>query len=199
MTLSKPKLLIFLHWFWFDKDNNEESIKQLSKWLWIDSFSFNWLFDSQRERWGYSRFWMDKITKKSIINDRFYESIEYINFTINNELKKRNLERKDIILCWRSQWAFMNIYIWLTNIEKCHSIISLCGFTREWINIDIKSKPKIVWLEANNDATLSQERKDSYKKLEQDWIEVNYILDKESDHDNISENWIREIINLFNK
>ncbi len=195
--MNKPKLLIFLHWFWFDKDNNKESIQQLAQWLWIEYFSFNALFDSQRERWWYSRFWIDKVTKKSILNDKFYQSVEYINFTINKQLEKRNLERKDITLCGRSQWAFMAIYKWLTNNEKCHSVISLCGFSKEWIDIDIKSKPEIIRLEAKNDTVLSQERKDSYKKLQKDWLEINYILDEESDHDNISKQAIEKIINLF--
>lgn len=195
---NKPKLLIFLHWFWFNKNNNKESIQQLTKWLWIEYFAFNALYDSQRDRGGYSRFWIDKKTKKSIIDDKFYKSVEYINFTINNELKKRKLERKDIILCGRSQWAFMSIYTWLTNNKQCHSIISLCGFSREWVKINIKSKPKIIRLEAKNDTVLSQERKHSYQELEKKWIKIDYILDEESDHDNISENAIISIINKYN-
>lgn len=194
---NNHKLLIFLHWFWFDKDNNKESIQQLAQWLWIEYFSFNGLFDSQRERWGYSRFWLDKITKKSIFDDKFYKSIDYITFTINNELTKRNLERKDLILCGRSQWAFMAIYIWLTNNKKCHSIISLCGFAREWIEMNIKSKPQTIRLEAKNDIVLSQERKDSYKKLEKEWISMKYIFDETSDHDNISSTAIQSIINYY--
>jgi predicted esterase len=196
---TNPKLLIFLHWFWFNKDNNKESIQQLSQWLWIDSFSFNGLFDSQRERGWYSWFWIDKITKKSIFDDQFYKSIDYINFTINNELRKRNLERKDIILCWRSQWAFMSIYLWLTHSKKCHSVISLCWFTREWIDINIINKPNIIWLEAKNDTVLSFERKDSYKKLQNEWIKIDYILDEESDHDSISQEAIKSILNIFIK
>ncbi len=195
--MTKPKLLIFLHWFWFDKDNNKESIQQLADWLWVEYFSFNALFDSQRERGGYSRFWMDKITKKSIYDNKIHKSIDYIDFTINKQLEKRNLKREDIILCGRSQWAFMSIYTWLTNNKKCHSIISLCGFAREWIEINIKSKPEIIRLEAKNDTVLSQERKESYKKLQQDWIEVNYILDTKSDHDNISQEAIKKIINTY--
>lgn len=194
---NKPKLLIFLHWFWFDKDNNKESIQQLAQWIWIDYFSFNGLFDSQRDRWGYSRFWIDEITKQSILDDKFYKSIEYILFTINNELKKRDLERKDIILCGRSQWAFMSIYIWLTYQQQCHSVISLCWFSKEWININITSKPKIIWLEAKNDTVLSQEKKDSYKELQNSWIEIKYILDEESDHDNISSTAIEKIIKKY--
>ncbi len=195
--MNKPKLLIFLHGFWFDKDNNKESIQKLSQWLWIEYFSFNGLFDSQRERGWYSWFNIDKETKKSIFDDKFYKSVEYINFTINKQLEKRNLERKDTILCGRSQWAFMATYIWLTNDKCCHSIISLCWFTREWVDIDIKSKPPIIRLEAKNDTVLSQERKKSYKKLQKDWIEVNYILDPESDHDNISDQAIEEIIYIY--
>ena len=195
--MTKPKLLIFLHWFWFDKDNNKESIQQLADWLWVEYFSFNGLFNSQRERGGYSRFWLDRVTKKSIFDDKFYKSIDYINFTINKQLEKRNIERKDIILCGRSQWAFMAIYKWLTNNEKCHSIISLCGFTKEWIEINIKSKPPIIRLEAQKDTVLSQDRKDSYKKLQEDWLEIKYILDKKSDHDNISEDAINKIINTY--
>ncbi len=192
-----PKLLIFLHWFWFDKDNNKESIQQLADWLWVECFSFNALFDSQRERWWYSRFWLDKVTKKSIFDDKFYKSVDYINFTINKQLEKRHLERKDIILCGRSQWAFMAIYTGLISNEKCHSIISLCWFAREWIDINIKSKPEIVRLEAKKDEILSQERKDSYKKLQNDWIKINYIIDEKSDHDNISKEAIEKIINLL--
>jgi len=194
---NKPKLLIYLHWFWFDKDNNKESIQQLSEWLWIDYFSFNALRDSQRERGGYSRFWLDNKTKKSIFDDKFYKSIDYIIFTINNKLAKKKLERKDIILCGRSQWAFMSIYTWLTYQERCHSIISLCWFTKEWIDIKIQSKPNIIRLEAKNDTVLSQKRKDSYKKLKNNLINIDYILDETSDHDNISKNAITSIINRY--
>ena len=197
--MNKPKLLIFLHGLWFDKDNNKESIQQLAKWLWIEYFSFNWLFDSQRDRWWYSRFEIDKETKKSIFNQKFYQSVEYINFTIHKQLEKRDLKRENIILCGRSQWAFMAIYIWLTNDKKCNSIISLCGGTkeREWIDIDIKSKPPIIRLEAKNDTILSPERKESYKKLQENWITITYILDGKSDHDSISEDAINKIINIY--
>ncbi|HRX64027.1 MAG TPA: hypothetical protein P5060_02890 [Candidatus Absconditabacterales bacterium] len=195
--MTKPKLLIFLHGFGFDKDNNKESIQQLADGLGVEYFSFNALFDSQRERGGYSRFGMDKITKKSIYDNKIHKSIDYIDFTINKQLEKRNLKREDIILCGRSQGAFMSIYTGLTNNKKCHSIISLCGFAREGIEINIKSKPEIIRLEAKNDTVLSQERKESYKKLQQDGIEVNYILDTKSDHDNISQEAIKKIINTY--
>lgn len=194
---KNPKLLIFPHGLWFDKDNNQESIQKLSQWLWIEYFSFNGLFDSQRDRGWYSRFEIDKETKKSIFNQKFYQSVEYINFTIQRQLEKRNLKREDIILCGRSQWAFMATYIWLTNDKCCHSIISLCWFTREWVDIDIKSRPPIIRLEAKNDTVLSQERKDSYKKLQEDWIKITYILDKNSDHDSISEDAVKKIINTY--
>lgn len=194
---NKPKLLIYLHWFWFDKDNNKESIQQLANWLNIEYFSFNALFDSQRERWWYSRFWIDNVTKKSIFDNKFYQSVDYITFTVNNELKRRNLNREDIILCGRSQWAFMSIYMWLTYHKKCHSVISLCWFTREWIDIKAQFKPNIIRLEAKNDTVLSQERKISYKSLKDDWINIDYILDETSDHDDISKNAIISIINKY--
>ncbi|HKL44170.1 MAG TPA: hypothetical protein VJ892_02750 [Candidatus Absconditabacterales bacterium] len=197
--MTKPKLLIFLHGFGFDKDNNKESIQQLADGLGVEYFSFNGLFNSQRERGGYSRFGLDRVTKKSIFDDKFYKSIDYINFTINKQLEKRNIERKDIILCGRSQGAFMAIYKGLTNDEKCHSIISLCGFAREGININIKSMPEIIRLEAKNDTVLSQERKESYKKLQEDGIKIKYILDKESNHDEISRKGINKIIEKYNR
>jgi predicted esterase len=195
--MNKPKLLIFLHGLWFDKDNNKESIQTLAEWLWVEYFSFNALFNSQRDRWWYSRFEIDKETKKSIFNQKFYQSVEYIHFTIQRQLEKRNLKREDIIVCWRSQWAFIATYIWLTNDKYCHSIISLCWFTREWVDINIKSKPPIIRLEAKKDTVLSTERKDSYKKLQKDWIDIKYILDEDSDHDNISKEAINKIINTY--
>ena len=87
--------------------------------------------------------------------------------------------------------------MWLTHNKPCHSIISLCWFTREWIDMKIQSQPDIIRLEAKNDTVLSQERKESYKKLQKDWITIKYILDENSDHDDISKQAIEKIIKLI--
>lgn len=192
--MQKPKLLIFLHGLWFDKNNNKESIQQLANWLWIEYIWINWPFSSQRERGGFSWTWLDPIKKRSIADKKIDESIVYTKNIINKELKKRKIKWENLILCGRSQWWLIAIKTWLENDKKCHSIISLCSGIIPWCTIKNKTDNKIIRIEAKNDILLSQEKKDSYKKLEQDWIKIDYILDPKSDHDNISQNAINQII-----
>lgn len=52
-------------------------------------------------------------------------------------------------------------------------------------------------MEAKFDSVLSQKVKNSYKKLQKYWINIDYILDEKSDHDKISNNAIISIINKY--
>lgn len=194
------KLLIFLHWFWFDKDNNKESIKQIKEaFPERDFIWYNALFPSGRERWGFARYLKNKNWEKDEIS--FQKNIDYLKTEIKKELEKRKLKWEDIVLCWRSQWAYTALYLWLTNESKCNTIISLCGFTDENLikQINTKKSSKTIWFEAEQDTVLAKERKESHKLLKEKNICYIYIKDKTSDHDNLSKEGMESIIKNLKK
>lgn len=189
------KLLVFFHGFGFDKNNNKEFIDKLADNLDADVFSFNALYPSMRERGGYSWCNHEKINGKRVIifDDDFNKSVEYILDTINKEVKKREISWDDLIFCGRSQGAFMANFIGLTTDCNPQMIISLCGLWAD--NLDITTKINknvpLYWIEAKYDDVLSRERMDTYKILQDMGCNIKYIIDDNSDHDNLDEGILR--------
>ncbi len=197
----KEKLFVFLHGFWFDKYNNSTSIEQIKQAFPERKFTgFNALHPSGRARWWYARYLKTQTWEKDY--QSFEENITYLKKEINKELEKNNLTWKDLILCWRSQGAYTALHLWLTNEEKCDTIISLCGFTDKYTTQKISGKekhPNIIRFEAKNDTVLDKERLESYTLLEKNNIPYTYILDNNSDHDNLSVKGIENIIKTLTK
>ncbi len=189
------KLLIFLHGFGFDRNNNQNEITQLAKSLGLDSYvSFDAPFPSNRARGGYS--WYDY--ERSQINSdiesdpKFQQSIVYLKKEINTALQNAELEWKDLILCGRSQGALMSLSLGLASSEKCYAIVSLCGLMHS-AHLDVKSQPPILWLEAGQETVLSDEHKLSYKKLIKMGCKLEHFIDPETTHDDISEKAVKTI------
>ena len=182
------KLLIFLHGFWRDKTDYHEEMIVLSTSLWLhDYVTWDAPFPSGRERGGLAWFDLENVTRKAILDDgKFDFSIKYIHEKIESELVKRKLSWDDVILCGRSQWAFMAIYLWLFSSAKCSVVISLCWMFYKDFTKDILQKPHIIRLEAANDTVLSHEKKSSYQDLEKEGVVIEYIKDATSEHDVIS-------------
>ena len=157
--MKHKNLIIFLHGFGFDKTDNENFIQKLWNKYDAELVSLDAPFPSGRERWWFARYHITEWTKEHILDEKYDKSLEYIQTKINEELQKRNLTWSDLILVGRSQWAFMAMQIWLTNREPCKLIISIFGKFRNDSKTTIKSKPPLIWVEAEKDIVLSPEKK----------------------------------------
>jgi len=55
----------------------------------------------------------------------------------------------------------------------------------------------VIRLEAGKDTMLSEDRKNSYKRLQADGIQVNYLVDETSDHDHISPQGMQKVAHIL--
>ena len=183
----RNKLLVYLHGFGFDKNNNKEFVEQLANKYNAEILSLNGPYDSQRKRGGFAWYEIQKEPKKHIFDERLDLSINFIISEVSKKLEELELEWNDVIMSGRSQGAFVSMYIALSGKARPNKVISLCGFyPDEILNRGIKNKnADIIWVEAAGDTVLTPEKKDTYKNLISKGCNITYVIDDKSDHDNL--------------
>ena len=113
----------------------------------------------------------------------------------NKKLKELGLDWKDVILSGRSQGAFMAMYIALSGKASPGKVISLCGaYADEMLQKGLTNKDtEIIWIEAAKDTVITDEKRNSYKNLQAKGCDITYILDENSDHDNLDSSVINHL------
>ena len=190
------KLLVFLHGFGFDKNDNAPFIAALAKHLGADVLAIDGPLPSHRERGGYAWYRIEREPRKHILDEKIKHSAKYIKDHVEKKLKERRLSWDDVVLCGRSQGGFMSVYMALTGWAKPKMVISLCGLYPEEMRADglMNKDVPIVWIEAQNDDVLPDEHKESYRWLQDEGCKIKHIIAKNSDHNNLN---IEEIENII--
>lgn len=189
-------LLVYLHGLGYDKKENLEFQKNLANELDADLVSINAPHDSDS---GLAWFGITKDIEtkqlKSIFDERLDQSEQLVLNTIKKELSERNLNWSNLIIAGRSQGALMSLLLGLKSEQECKAIIPIAGFVSKKILNDsnIKSNPKTIWVEIDNDGVLTKPMQNSYKSLEGFGVKIDIVKDKKSDHDNLDTEVIAEI------
>lgn len=201
LNMLNNKLLVFLHGFGSDKNENRQVLQSLANQLWLDDYlAFDAKFPSGRSRGGFWRVYLTEWERKWIFDDwQFDESIRQINDTIELELQKRNLKWSDVILCGRSQWWLMSMFIGLTGSHKISAIVSICSNYHSSLTDEFTQSVPVIWIEWWKDDHVSDDKKQTYKKLQSKWINVEYIVDETTDHEIISEVAVTKISEALKK
>lgn len=92
----------------------------------------------------------------------------------------------------------MALYTGLSSSTPCQAIISLCGtYPTEQLTAICNYQTPVVRLEAGQESVLSQAQKDSYQLLQQAGVNLSYLLDPQSDHDQLTPSAMHSIATLM--
>lgn len=180
------KLLVFLHGKGANCSAHEVLINALAEKLDADVLRFNAPYENAKHPDGFQ--WFEKINidgKMQMEVRQFNRSAEYIIEKTEAELKKRGQTWDEVIIAGHSQGGLMACHLGL--IMSPDKVVSLCG---DFPNYMVYERPidkdvPIYWIEAGKDNFLSQERKDTYKIL-QDWgCNLHYFISPESSHNRL--------------
>ena len=194
------KLLVYLHGFGFDSKEHLEFTETLANSLNANTLFIDAPFESKRERGGYA--WCN--LSKDLTNDAFDEkldfSMQYIIKKTEEELENLNLNWNNVIICGRSQGAYVAMHMIFNELCKPNFIISLCSYyPQKYLEQGIKEKnTPILWVEAKNDIVVNTEKKRSYKELIAQGCNLTYILNEKSEHDYLDSSIIKQLLNVIN-
>ncbi|MCL1902013.1 MAG: hypothetical protein FWG18_00100 [Alphaproteobacteria bacterium] len=188
-------LLVFLHGFGFDKNNNSDFISNLATELNADILALDAPFESGRAYGGFAWYPITPDTHEYILGDEFNHSVEFIKSEIDKYLREHDMTWNDVILTGRSQGAFMAMYLALTEIVQTRGIISLCGHDCNGLlekNVKNKSVPILFCSAEFEDANRLAYHTD--KILGDAGANILSIILSNSDHDNLSINAIPDVV-----
>ena len=170
-------IIVFLHGKGSDNSAYRTQTKKLADNLSAEYISFN---APLRHPEKINKFlWFNKIeqnNRKDAIEAEYLFSMQYLK----EKLQQLNCPLSDIIVIGHSQGGGMAVHIGLELNLK--AVFSICGdlpYNLEYTN---KSQTPIYWFEGQNDNYINQERKDSYKLLQQTNTDLHYKTIKNCSH-----------------
>lgn len=162
-------ILIFLHGKGNDKSAYYEQFSQLAENLGAEFLSFNAPFPHPVKKDKFV--WFNKLERdnhQEALEQEYLFSINYIK----EELQELSYPLSEIVLVGHSQGGCMAVSVALELDIKC--AVSICGDLPYNLTYQNNSKTPIYWFEGGSDEYISQERKDSYKILENLGVDLDY-------------------------
>ncbi|MBN1783910.1 MAG: hypothetical protein JW812_03010 [Alphaproteobacteria bacterium] len=190
------KLIVFLHGFGFDKNENKASIEKIVKaFPNYDFLGIDAPFPSERERGGYAWFSITNTRPRKYLFDdgKLDYSLQFLQKRINEALEQKKLSWKDLILIGRSQGSFLSILLSSQNVIPCYAVICLGSRFNDVKQFKLNSFPPIFWFEMEKEEA-PREKLDVYKDLISKGLNLKYLIGKASDHNFISPETTDEII-----
>jgi predicted esterase len=162
-------ILIFLHGKGADKSAYHDEIEKLASDVGAEVISFNAPFLHPEKQNKYV--WFNKFEqngRRDAVTHEYSASLRFIK----ERLRQLPYPLSDIVLVGHSQGGGMAVSVALELNLKC--AISICGDLPYNLTYQNNSKTPIYWLEGGSDEYISQERKDSYKILENLGVDLDY-------------------------
>lgn len=173
-------ILIFLHGKGADETAYYGALKALAERIGAEFLSFNAPFQCSSYK---NRFlWYNKFEqngRRDAIEEEYLYSLNYIK----EKLQNVPCSLSDVILIGHSQGGGMAAAVALALDLKC--AVSICGDLPYNLTYKSNSKTPIYWLEGGLDKYITQERKDSYKILENLGVDLHYYLVSDCTHTDI--------------
>lgn len=178
--------LVFLHGKGADKSAHRDFMDKLAAAYQADLITINAPLPYKN---GYS--WFDKRIvggERVVDEESFGRAADYVL----KKIGELGLNSRDIILCGHSQGGAVAVAAGIK--RPVRGVICICG---DWPSTtEIKTSnamPDIIWAEGGKDAYLSDERKQSYRYLQEAGANVRYICDAETEHDVFGPNLLEKI------
>ncbi len=181
------KKLVFLHGSGADKLAYNDLMSIVAQKVNAELISFNAPFPHLTKE---NKFvWFNKVEqneRRDAVLEEYFYSLEYIK----DKLKELSCDLNDIVLTGHSQGGGMAVH---TGLElNLNSVISICGDLPYDINYDCKSMTPIYWFEGGQDSYINQQRKESYKMLEDIRADLHYKILPNSTHNEFAEDLLYE-------
>lgn len=187
------KKLVFLHGSGANQFTYNDLMSAVAQKVNATLISFNAPFPHLTKE---NRFvWFNKVEqngRRDAVLEEYFYSLEYIK----DKLKELSCDLNDIILIGHSQGGGIAVHVGLE--LNLNSVISICGDLPYNINYDCQSMTPIYWLEGGKDSYINQQRKESYKMLENMKVDWHYKILPTSTHNEFAEDLLCEIENLVN-
>ena len=163
--------LVFLHGKGGDKNSYHEQAEALAEHLSSDFVSFNAPFFNKNDTDKFA--WFNKIernNRKDAIEEEYSQAIDYII----EKLRQLPCPLLEIVLIGHSQGGGMAADVALRTEIKC--AFSICGDMPYNMKYQVLSETPVYWFEGKNDTYISDERKASYKLLQDLGADIRYHL-----------------------
>lgn len=171
------KKLVFLHSAGSDKTAYHDLMIKLADLFKAELVCFNAPLSHPTEKGKF--IWFNKVVqngRRDAVREDYFESLNYIK----DNLKKISKDTKDIILVGHSQGGGMAVHVGLElNLEAA---ISFCGDLPYNIEYHNNSQTPIYWFEAGKDGYIDDNRKASYKLLNEIGERLHYQILPDSTH-----------------
>ncbi len=186
------KTVVFLHGAGFDNKAHHNLIKQIAQHFKAELVSFNAPFLPPTKE---NKFiWFNKFVqygRRDAVVDDYFASIRYIK----NKLLELNTDLKDIILIGHSQGGGMAVHVGLE--MDLGAVISVVADLPYNITYENKSTTPIYWFEAGQDGYIDENRKASYRFLQEIETNLHYQVLPESTHNEFADELLSAIKESF--
>ena len=176
------KKLVFLHGAGSDCNAYHGLMIKIAHFIGAELVSFNAPFFHPFKE---NKFvWFNKFVqngRRDAVYEDYIFSIQYIK----NRLYELDTNLRDIILIGHSQGGGMAVHVGL-ELNLC-SVISISADLPYNIVYENKSKTPIYWFEAGQDGYIDDNRKASYKVLEQIGAHLHYQILPQSTHNEFAD------------
>ncbi len=186
------KKLIFLHGAGADKTSYSKLMNEIAQFFGAELISFNAPFPHPTKE---NKFvWFNKVAqngRRDAVTADYLASMQYIKA----KLQEISSDTKDIILVGHSQGGGMAVHIGLE--LNLRSVISISADLPYNISYENKSATPIYWFEAGEDGYIDDNRKASYRLLEEIKANLHYQILPHSMHNEFAEELLSAINDCF--
>ncbi len=185
------KKLVFLHGAGADCCAYHDFMGEIARYFDAELISFNAPFPHPTKK---NKFvWFNKIAqngRRDAVCEDYFASMQYIK----NQLQKLNVDLSDIILIGHSQGGGMAAHIGLE--LPLGAVIAVSADMPYNITYENKSKTPIYWFEAGQDGYIDNNRKASYKLLQQINADLHYQILPNSTHNEFADELLQEVYKI---
>ena len=182
------KKLIFLHGSGSDKNFCNSLMHKIADFCCADLITFNAPFEHPEKINKYR--WFNKIAvdgRRDAVVEEYMYSLQYIK----NKINELCLDTKDVILIGHSQGGGMAVHIGLE--LELSTVVSINGDLPYNISYKKNTKTPVYWLAGEKDTYIDDNRKKSYKLIQEN-NNFHFLMLKNSTHKDF-ENDLLELIN----
>lgn len=186
------KKLVFLHGAGADCCAYHDLMSEIVQYFNAELITFNapFLHLTKQDKFV----WFNKIEqngRRDAICDEYFASVEYIK----NKLQELNADLSEVILIGHSQGGGMAVHIGLD--MDLGAVIAISADMPYNIAYENNSKTPIYWFEAGQDGYIDENRKASYKLLQQINANLHYQILPTSTHNEFANELLSAIKDCF--
>ncbi len=185
------KKLVFLHGAGADCCAYHDLMSEIAQYFNVELISFNAPFSHPIKE---NKFvWFNKIAqngRRDAVCEDYFASMQYIK----NKLLELNIDLREVILLGHSQGGGMAAHIGLE--LDLGAVIAMSADLPYNMTYGNNTKTPIYWFEAGQDSYIDDNRKASYKLLQQIGADLHYQILPNSSHNEFADELLQEVYKI---